>query len=317
MSPAIVVVGSYVQDLVWRCADFPFAGETTLGLFSTGPGGKGSNQAIAAARAGGRVAFVGAVGRDVFAAAARDFYRREKISARFCEKPSLPTGTAGILVNAAGENQITVALGANGALAPRDVDAALIRKARIVVTQHETNLSTTAHVLRLARRAGVTTVHNPAPMRPDFDPRLLASVDILIPNEREFIALLDRVAGRELTETALAEMSDRALHGTCRSLRVPTVIVTLGARGCLVSREEGFTRISGHRGLKVVDTTGAGDAFVGGFAAGFIRFDGDVVRAARLANAIAALSVTRAGTAPAMPRTGEIARFVRSRRVPA
>src|SRR5262245_52755315 len=168
MQPAVVVVGSYVQDLAWRCAKFPAAGETVIGRFALGPGGKGSNQAVAAARAGAATCFVGAVGRDAFAEEARRFYRAEGIAARFIEKPAHATGTAAILVNAAGQNEIVVALGANAALARQDLDATLLRRARVVVTQLESNLAAAAHALRLARRTGVTTILNPAPMRADF-----------------------------------------------------------------------------------------------------------------------------------------------------
>src|SRR5471032_3411979 len=170
MKPLIVVVGSFVQDLCWQCAEFPKAGETVIGTFVTGPGGKGSNQAVAAGRAGAPTVFIGAVGRDVFAGAVRKFYQAEGIGARFIEKPPHATGTAAIMVNAAAQNEIVVALGASAHLQPRDIDAALIRGAKVVVCQHESNLPINAHVFRLARRAGVTTVLNPAPMRSDFDP---------------------------------------------------------------------------------------------------------------------------------------------------
>jgi ribokinase len=310
MSPAVVVIGSYVQDLAWRCARFPQAGETVIGTFALGPGGKGSNQAVAAARAGAPTCFIGAVGRDPFADEARRFYRAEKIAARFAVKPRHATGTAAILVNARGENEIVVALGANAALGRADLDEKLIRRARVVVTQLESSLATTAHALRRARRAGATTVLNPAPMRADFDPALLRHVDVLIPNESEFLALVRRRRLGALDPARLARMTSLDLHTLCRALQVPTVIVTLGARGCFVSEALGFTAIPGHR-VKVVDTTGAGDAFVGGFAAGLVRFAGDPLAAARFANAVAALSVTRPGTAPSMPRATAIRRFLR------
>ena len=312
MSSQVVVVGSYVQDLTWRCREFPQAGETIIGTFAGGPGGKGSNQAVAAARAGAATCFIGAVGRDTFATDAKKFHRAEGIAARFIAKPAHATGTAGILVNASGQNEIVVALGANAALAPRDVPAALVRGARVVVCQHETNLALNAHVFRLARRAGATTVLNPAPMRPDFDAAILGHTDVLIPNETEFCALVNRVSSRALTETELAKLSETELHALCRTLGVATVIVTLGARGCLVSQQSGHDFIPAHTGIKVVDTTGAGDAFVGGFAAGLVEFGGDQLRAARLATTVAALSVTKPGTAPSMPTRREIARFLRA-----
>lgn len=314
MKPQVVVVGSFVQDLTWQCAEFPQAGETVIGTFVTGPGGKGSNQAVAAGRAGVPTLFIGAVGRDVFAEGARRFYQDEGIAARFVEKPPAATGTAAILVDRHGQNEIVVALGASAHLQPRDLDAAAIRRAKIVVCQHEANLAINAHVLRLARRAAVTTVLNPAPMRPDFDPGVLRWVDVLIPNETEFVSLVNQLSSRKkaLTEKSLHALSDADLHALCRTLGVPTVIVTLGKRGGFVSTAGGHEAIAAHAGIKVVDTTGAGDAFVGGFAAGFVKFDGHLIAAARYGNVVAALSVTKFGTAPAMPTEREIARFLRS-----
>jgi ribokinase len=314
MKPKVVVVGSFVQDLTWKCAAFPREGETVIGTFITGPGGKGSNQAVAAGRAGVPTLFIGAVGPDVFAGGVRKFYAAEGIGARFVEKPAHATGTAAIIVDARGQNEIIVALGASAHLRPADVDSALVRGARVVICQHEANLPVNAHVFRVARRAGVTTVLNPAPMRGDFDPAILKLTDVLIPNESEFVALLNLLPGGPgLKESELASMEPRELNRLCRTMGVATVIVTLGNRGCLVSTEGGFTAIAGFTGIKVVDTTGAGDAFVGGFAAGLVRSEGDVVAAARHGNAVAALSVTRFGTAPSMPREKDIARFLRRR----
>ena len=313
MRPRVVVVGSFVQDLTWKCAQFPRAGETVIGTFVTGPGGKGSNQAVACARAGVPTLFVGAVGRDVFADGARRFYRAEGIGARFVVKPRHATGTAAIFVDSEAQNEIIVALGASAQLRPRDVDPGLIRGAKVLVCQHEASLTVNAHAFRAARRAGATTVLNPAPMRADFDPAILELTDVLIPNESEFVALVNRLGGRSagLEESALAALAPEDLHRLCRALAVPSVIVTLGRRGCFVSLTGGsHTHLAGHGGLKVVDTTGAGDAFIGGFAAGLVRYGGDVLAAARQANAVAALSVTRFGTAPSMPREAQIRRFL-------
>jgi ribokinase len=315
MKPQVVVVGSFVQDLTWKCAAFPAPGETIVGTFVTGPGGKGSNQAVAAGRTGVPTLFVGAVGRDAFARDAKAFYRAEGIAARFVEKPPHATGTAGILVNAHGQNEIIVALGANAALRPADVPAAALKSARVVVTQHESDLRTVVAVLRTARRAGATTIHNPAPMRPDFDPALLKHVDILIPNETEFAALVKLLGvtqGNPLDPTTVAALPHPELHALCRALKAPTVIVTLGAKGVFVSQASGPTFIAAHK-IKVVDTTGAGDAFCGGFAAGLVKFSGDVLAAARFGNAVAALSVTKFGTAPSMPTAREIAAFTKKR----
>ena len=313
MKPQVVVVGSFVQDLTLKCADFPKPGETVVGTFVTGPGGKGSNQAVADGRTGVPTLFIGAVGRDAFAEDARRFYQANRIGARFIEKPGHATGTAGILVSAAGQNEIIVALGANAVIARRDIDSRVIAGARVVVSQLESNLTTAAHVLRTARLAGACTVLNPAPMRPDFDLRLLKHVDVLVTNETEFTALVNRIptTGRtDFSEAELAGLSAEALHQLCRQLAVPVVIVTLGARGCLVSQPERHAFLPAYA-VKAVDTTGAGDAFVGGFAAGLVKFAGDVEAAARFGNAVAALSVTRFGTAPSMPTAREIARFLK------
>lgn len=307
MQPKVVVIGSFNQDLTWRCAEFPAPGETIVGDFQTGPGGKGSNQAVAAARAGASTAFVGAFGDDAFGREAQAFLRAEGITVHAsCKKR--PTGNAAILVNRHGQNQIVVALGANAALAPRDVPSALLRSARVVVCQHETNLPLNAAVLRAARRAGVTTVLNPAPMRADFNPAVLAHTDILVPNETEFVALVGR---RDFDEAALKTLAPASLHALCRTLGVPTVIVTLGSRGCFISEATRGTFVPAYTGLKVIDTTGAGDAFVGGFAAGLVKFSGDQLAATYFANAVAALSVTKFGTAPSMPTERAIRQFIK------
>lgn len=311
----VVVVGSYNQDLTWRCAEFPRPGETIVGAFTTGPGGKGSNQAVAAARAGAATTFIGALGDDAFGRSAEKFLRAEGVTTRIAWQKKLPTGNAAILVDAHAQNQIVIALGANAALAKRDLPAAAFRGARVVACQHEIALATNAHAFRLARRAGALTLLNPAPMRADFDPAILPLTDVLVPNESEFIALAERAgAAVGLTEAALATLGDADLQVLCRAFRVPTVIVTLGVRGCFVSQASGGTHLAAHA-VTAVDTTGAGDAFVGGFAAGLVRFDGDVLAAARHGNATAALSVTQPGTAPSMPRAPEIARFMRAQKL--
>lgn len=316
-TPAVIIVGSYVQDLTWRCSAFPAPGQTTIGAFASGPGGKGSNQAVAAGRAGADTLFVGAVGIDAFAEVAKQFYADNRIAARFIPKAKHATGTAAILVDDSGQNEIVVALGANDALAPRDLPPALFDGARIVVTQLETALPAVARTLRAARQAGAVTVLNPAPMRADFDPALLRDADILIPNETEFVALVNRLGlaskKKPYTEAALAAEKPEALHALCRRLGPPVIIVTLGKRGCFVSREDDFAAIPAHV-VKAVDTTGAGDAFVGGFAAGFVKHDGDILAAARQGQAVAALSVTKAGTAPAMPTARELAAFLKKQK---
>jgi len=315
-SPHVVVVGSIMHDLTLVCDEFPRIGQTTMGRLRTGLGGKGSNQAIACGRLGVSTCFVGALGRDAVATQAKAFYRREKINCRLVQKPDRPTGTAVITLNRHGENQIVIEPGANNHLAPADVPEAVLKRATLVLAQLEAKLATTAHVLRVARRAGVTTILNPAPMRADFDARLLRHVDILIPNESEFVALvhaLPEIGRRGFNGRTLTKMTPDALHLLCREFGVPTVIVTLGSRGCFVSQRTGHTAVPAYRDIAVVDTTGAGDAFCGGFSAGFVLHAGNVVAAARLGTAVAALSITKPGAATAMPRKSELRRFLRAR----
>ena len=325
MKYPVVVIGSFNQDLAFYTERFPRPGEAVVGDFRTGPGGKGFNQAVAASRAGVRTQFVGAVGRDAFGAGARKFARRAGLAAHFVEKPKHATGTAAITVNAAGQNQIIIALGANLGLRPRDVPPALLAPAQVVVCQGESDYATVGFVLRTARRNGAITVLNPAPMRPEFSLDLLRHTEVVIPNESEFVALVKKCPAcatllrsapfgpaADFNEAILRTMSADSLHRLCRCLQVPVVIVTLGARGCFVSQPDVYVRINAHD-VEVIDTTGAGDAFVGGFAAGLVKFKHNIFEAAHYANAVAALSVMQPGTAPAMPLAREITRFLKKR----
>ena len=325
MKPRVVVVGSFMQDLAFYTPAFPQPGETVFGDFRTGPGGKGFNQAVAAHRTGVPTLFLGAVGRDAFGAGARKFAQAEGLRSLWVEKKKEPTGSAAISINAAGQNQIIVAPGANLALQKRDVPPAMLQEAEVVVCQGESDYRTVAHVLRTARLAGAVTVLNPAPLRPDFPPALLRHTEVLIPNETEFVALVRAVPATaallrtapfreagELHARGLAGLKADLFHRLCRALGVPIVIVTLGAQGCFVSQPDVYTRIQAHD-VDAVDTTGAGDAFVGGFAAGLVRFQRNVLEAAHYASAVAALAVTLPGTAGAMPTAREITRFLKKR----
>lgn len=314
MNARVVIVGSYVQDLAFFVEEFPRPGDSVLADLRPGSGGKGFNQAVAATRAGASVLFVGAIGHDAAGTRAKEFVRGARVRAEFVVKKKEPTGAASIAVNAAGQNQIMVALGANLALHPRDVPVRPLLAAEVVVCQAECDMKTTAHVLRLAKRQGATTVFNPAPMHGKVDPAILRHVEVLVPNESEFVALVNRTTrgAKNFTVDALHRLAPDRLHALCRSFGVPIVLVTLGAKGCFVSQPEVYARIQPHV-VDAVDTTGAGDAFVGGFAAGLVKFNKNVFEAAHFANAVAALAVTRHGTADSMPTAREIARFLRRR----
>lgn len=313
MQSPIVVVGSYVQDLTFFTRQFPSPGETVIGNFSTGPGGKGSNQAIAARRAGGEVVFVGAVGADAFAEVATQFHKAEGVDARWLHSAPHSTGAAAILVNADGQNEIVVSVGASDAMTESVVTERMPDAAEIVVTQLETNLEASNTAMRCGRKMGACTVLNPAPMRDDFALDILPWVDVLIPNETEFVRLLQLLHPEEfgeLCETNLEQLTSSELHALCRRLQVSTVILTLGARGAFLSTPDFCKSFLPISGIKVVDTTGAGDAFVGGFAAGWVKFGHDLEQAIRYGIVVAGLSVTQPGTAPAMPRSAVIEAYL-------
>ncbi len=325
MKHAVLVIGSFIQDLSFDVPRFPRPGETVVGEFRASPGGKGFNQAVAATRAGISTFFLGAVGPDAFGANAKTFARATGVHAHFISKPKHATGVSVITVNAAGQNHVMISPGANLGLRPRDIPLALFEPAQVVVCQGETDYGTVAHVLRTARRNGAITVFNPAPMRAGFDPVLFRHTEVLVPNEAEFVALLKLVprcaallrtapfnALDGITDASLSSLKADLLHRLCRALEVPVVIVTLGARGSFVSQPDVYMRINAHE-VEVVDTTGAGDAFVGGFAAGLVKFKHNIFEAAHYASAVAALSVMQPGAAPAMPIAREIARFLKKR----
>jgi ribokinase len=301
MAKKIVVLGSFVADAAFRAARLPAWGETLMGSgFALGPGGKGSNQAVAAARAGAAVQMLSRLGDDAFGRLARDTWAADGIDASLVENCATPTGSAAILIDEArGENAIIVVPGACFTLAPKDVEVAgdAIRGAGVLLTQLELPLETVECGLRVAREAGVRTILNPAPAQ-ELSDTMLGLADFLIPNESE-AALL---TGLPVESQAQAETAARVLLG--RGARC--VIVTLGAQGALVCEAGAEAEIvSAFNAGPVLETTGAGDAFCGGFAAALSE-GASVLEAARFGCATAGISVTRAGTAPSMPRRGEI-----------
>jgi ribokinase len=301
MAKKIVVLGSFVADVAFRAARLPAWGETLMGSgFALGPGGKGSNQAVAAARAGAEVQMLSRLGDDAFGRLARDTWAADGIDASLVENCETPTGSAAILIDEVkGENAIIVVPGACFTLRPKDVEAAgeAIRSAGVLLTQLELPLDTVEYGLRLAREAGVLTILNPAPAQSLSD-EMLGLADFLIPNESE-AALL---TGMLVENKVQAEAAARVLMGR----GAKCVIVTLGVQGALVcvAGEEAKLVDAFHAGA-VLDTTGAGDGFCGGFAAALSE-GRSVIEAARFGCATAGISVTRAGTAPSMPRREEI-----------
>ncbi len=296
----VTVMGSFVADLAFRTGKLPAWGETTMGSsFQLGPGGKGSNQAVAAARAGARVSFISKLGGDPFGDLARATYRTEGIDTRHLLSTATPTGAAAILIDArSGENSIIVVPGACFELTPEEVDAArdLIAASAIFVTQLELALPTVEHGLALAHSLGVPTILNPAPACA-LPASIFPLCDYVTPNETE-AALLTGVPVASLAD---AERAANALL----ALGTRNVILTLGAQGALV-RNAGLTaHIPAFDAGLVVETTGAGDAFNGGLAVALSEGK-DILEAARFGCAVAGLSVTRAGTAPSMPSRAEV-----------
>lgn len=300
-TPTVVVLGSFVVDLMCRTPHLPARGETVFGgPFKMGPGGKGSNQAVAAARAGASVTFITKLGKDEFGDMARRTFHQEGFPDRFIyESPTHETGAALIMVeDGTAENAITVSVGACNHITDAEVDAAesTIAKAKIFLTQLETNLSATYRGLAIAQRHKVPAVLNPAPVQPLAESAYVG-LDYFTPNETE-ASKLSGIA------VATAADADRAADVFLKR-GVKNVLITLGAQGVYVKNAKLAQLIPAYNIGKPVDTTGAGDAFNGGFAAALAEGQ-DLLSAARFGCAVAGLSVTKVGTAPAMPRRADI-----------
>jgi ribokinase len=302
----VTVQGIFAADLSCWTSRLPGWGETVLGeRFKVGPGGKGSNQAIAAARLGAEVVFITKLGRDMFGDLARRTYAAEGISDRHIhESADQMTGAAAIIVDAKrGENAIVVVPGACDELSFAEVEAAAadIASSAVFVGQFELKLPVVEHAIRIAADHQVTVVLNPAPAVP-VAPSLYRLVDYLVPNESEAAALAGMPV--ESVDDA-ARAADFFLEKGARN-----VLVTLGARGVLVKNAGLCRHIPAIDAGPVIDTTGAGDAFAGGFAVALAE-GVDILSAARFGCAVAGIAVTRIGTAPAMPRRDEVEALLR------
>ncbi len=305
MKPRILVLGSSNTDMIIRLDHIPRPGETILGgEFVTAAGGKGANQAVGAARAGGDVTFIARVGRDMFGEQAIAGFVRDGIHVEHVFRDATsPSGVALIFVAKDGENSIAVASGANGRLSPADVRKAKtsFAKASVLVMQLETPLETVHAAAELAAKAGVRVILNPAPARPLPD-ALLKHVSVLTPNESE----AELLTGIKVnSEAAAARAADKL-----RARGVQTVILTLGARGAFVATAESRQLVPGFK-VKAVDTTAAGDIFNGALAVALGEGQ-TLLDAVRLANAAAAISVTRLGAQPSAPTRKEIEKLLRS-----
>lgn len=303
-TPQITVVGSFAVGMTIRAPHFPVAGETLRGTdFDLGPGGKGSNQAVAAARLGAKSNLVARVGKDLFAEIAVDLYRREHVNMDFLLRSGeRPTGVGFITLNTAGENHIILDMGANELLSPADVDAAeaMIAGSQVVMSVLEIRQATAARAMELGRKHGVLTILNPAPAE-RLDPGIFGNIDVLTPNESELRILLG-LSPDDPSDTLL-------LAKKLQAFGIKNVVVTLGSKGALVVEAGKPEQLVPGAVVQVTDTTGAGDAFNAAIAFALAK-NKPLLDAVRFATVSGALACTKLGVIPALPYLADIETFM-------
>ncbi len=293
------------MDLVTRASRLPRAGETLIGQsFSTVPGGKGANQAVASARLGAEVAMIGCIGSDAYGIQLRDALLAEGIDCQAVSRVDGSSGVALIVVDDSSQNAIVIVAGSNGELTPASLQAAdaVLQAADVIVCQLEVPLETVGYALKRGRELGKTVILNPAPASGPLPAQWYASIDYLIPNESEATALsgvtVDSLDSAKLAAAQLIKAG------------AAKVIITLGAQGALFSDGNRVEHLAAPN-VKAVDTTAAGDTFVGGFAAALAHGKSEA-EAIRFGQVAAALSVTRAGAQPSIPTLHDVQGFVPS-----
>jgi len=308
MKKRLVVVGSINLDLVSVAPRIPLQGETlTAASFASFPGGKGANQAFAAARLGTQVSMIGKLGNDSFGAELRANLESAGVDTTAVEAEPTSSGIAQIITAENGENIIVVTPGANAYLSSHYVDKHLdvIRSASIVLTQLETPLETVEYLALVTRREGIPLVLDPAPARP-LPASLLERVDWLTPNESETCFLLG-LKSQDIPEDEIEEVAETLLQRGSRN-----VLLKLGQRGCFLALADGRRISLPAYAVRAIDSTAAGDAFNGAFASALLAGH-DPVRGASWASAVAAISVTRRGAQPSMPTQAEVQAFLKER----
>jgi len=302
---SVVILGVFVADTAYRADRPPKMGETILGnSFALGPGGKGSNQAVAAARAGAETHFISRLGRDAFADMALAIWKDAGVHPAVTQHDDQYTGAAYIFIEeATGNNAIIICPGVAATISPADIDARadLIGNASVFVTQLEQPLDAAEHALEIARTGGARTILNPAPAA-HIPASMLRLCDYVTPNESE----AESITGVKVATVEDAKTAARAFHDR----GVANALITLGEKGVLFSDGTRIEHVPAISAGPVVETTGAGDAFNGGFAAALANGMAPL-EAVRFGNATAGISVTRPGTAPSMPDLAEITSLLR------
>jgi len=300
----VAILGVFVADASYRATRQPNMGETILGSsFALGPGGKGSNQAVAAARSGADVSFITRLGEDAFADMALDLYKKEGISTHIEHLKDSYTGSAYIFIDdQTGDNAIIVCPGAATTITPDFVESArtVIENADVFITQLEQPIDAAVRSLEIAKQAQVTTILNTAPAEP-LDDAVFQLCDYVTPNETE----CEGYTGIKVVSVDDARKAGDALL----QKGVGTALITLGEQGALLHNTEQSVHIPATNAGSVVETTGAGDAFNGGFATALAQGQ-TPVDAAHFASVVAGISVTRPGTAPSMPARKEVEKLL-------